>query len=69
MADFSIGMKKLEAKTLYTVGTAAPTGGEDLEIRLLGGNWSSQRELKLELMKLADKMLELGEPKEVKARN
>lgn len=69
MADFSISMKKLEAKTLYTVGTAAPTGGEDLEIRLIGARWTSQRELAGELQKLVDKMLRLGEPKEVKARN
>ena len=65
MANFSIGGKKFEAKTLYTVGTAAPTAGEDMEIRVVAGNFTSHIDLKNHLLRLLEELQERKEPREL----
>ena len=65
MADFSIGGKKFEAKTLYTIGTAAPTAGEDFEIRVVAGNFTSHRDLISHLTRILEEMQERKEPSEL----
>lgn len=72
MANFSIGGKKYEDKTLYTVGTADPgqvatNGSLDVicQIRVVADRFSSHEELMGHLERLIQKMRELKEPREL----
>lgn len=65
MANFSIGGKKFEAKTLYTIGTAAPTAGEDFEIRVVADNFTSHIDLRNHLRRMLEELQERKEPREL----
>ncbi len=60
MANVSISLVKGDPKTKFATGTAAPTSGKHIELRIDDSVWSSEGELFAALEQLVGRLREIG---------